>query len=81
MTKRLVRYLSQFTEWHPYRGGGSSCYVICERKFVPMPINRTTVNQILGKEYTTDAEVQEYFECAKVETKQLKTLKMLSFLK
>jgi len=40
-------------------------------KFVPMPINRTTVNQILGKNYTTDAEVQEYFDRAKVETKTI----------
>lgn len=66
--EKVVQYLSQFTEWHPYEHRVMS---FVNGKFVPMPINRTTVNQILGKNYNTDAEVQEYFDRAKVEIKTI----------
>lgn len=55
----VFRYLSQFTEWHPYR---HKVRAYVNGKLVPMPINRTTVNEVLGLHLTTDEEVKEFFD-------------------
>jgi len=58
-SETVVSYLSQFTEWHPYEHRVRS---LVNGLLVPMPINRNTVNQLLGCAYRTDEEVENFFE-------------------
>jgi UDP-galactopyranose mutase len=53
----VVEYLSQFTEWRPYEHR-----VLAEVRGqqVPIPINRTTLNQLFGLGLQTDAEAEAY---------------------
>ncbi|MBI2430173.1 MAG: UDP-galactopyranose mutase [Ignavibacteriales bacterium] len=55
----VFRYLSQFTAWHPYQ---HRVMAYVRGKLVPMPINRTTVNETLGMHFATDDEVQSFYE-------------------
>ncbi len=57
--ERIIAYLSQFTEWYPYE---HRVLAYVEGLFVPMPINRTTVNMLTGKKLSTDDEVKQFFE-------------------
>jgi len=57
--ERVVRYLSQFTEWYPYE---HKVLALVNGIFVPMPINRTTVNQLLGLHLKTDEEVKNLYD-------------------
>ena len=56
---KVVDYLSRFTDWRPYehrvlaRVGG---------QLVPIPINRTTVNELYGLSLETDEEVQAFYD-------------------
>jgi len=53
----VLAYLSRFTAWRPYEHrvladvGGD---------LVPMPINRTTLNKVLGASLTTDVEAEAF---------------------
>ena len=58
-SEKVVSYLSQFTEWHPYEHRVRS---LVNGLLVPMPINRSTVNQLLGQLFQTDKEVEQFFE-------------------
>jgi len=58
-SEKVVAYLSQFTEWHPYEHRVRS---FVNGTLVPMPINRTTVNQLLGQSFRTEEEVLRFFE-------------------
>ena len=58
-SEQVVSYLSQFTEWHSYQHHVRS---FVNGMLVPMPINRTTVNQLFGCAFTTDEEVVRFFE-------------------
>ena len=55
---KVVDYLSQFTEWRPYehrvraRVGG---------KLLPIPINRTTVNEIYGLDLADEAATEAFY--------------------
>ena len=53
----IVDYLSQFTAWRPYEHR-----VLAEvrDKLVPIPINRTTLNQLFDLDLKTDAEAAAY---------------------
>jgi UDP-galactopyranose mutase len=51
-------YLSRFTEWRAYE---HRVLAVVDDKHVPVPINRTTVNDLYGLDLQTDAEVQEFF--------------------
>jgi UDP-galactopyranose mutase len=53
----IVDYLSQFTRWRPYEHR-----VLAEvrGKLVPIPINRTTLNELFGLDLQTDEEAAEY---------------------
>jgi UDP-galactopyranose mutase len=53
----IVDYLSQFTSWRPYEHR-----VLAEvrDKLVPIPINRTTLNELFGLDLKTDEEAAEY---------------------
>jgi UDP-galactopyranose mutase len=52
-------YLSQFTKWRPYE---HRVLASVDGKLVPVPINRTTVNLLYGLNFTTDGEVERFFE-------------------
>lgn len=53
----IVDYLSRFTDWRPYEHR-----VLAEvgGKRVPMPINRTSLNQLYGLDLRTDAEADAF---------------------
>lgn len=48
---RIVEYLSQFTEWHPYE---HRVLASVDGRLVPVPINLNTVNQLYGLDLTVD---------------------------
>src|SRR3954453_5180123 len=51
------RDLSQFTEWRPYE---HRVVARVDGKLVPIPINRTTINELYDLELTTDEEVERF---------------------
>jgi UDP-galactopyranose mutase len=53
----VVDYLSQFTEWRPYE---HRVRASVRDKLVPIPINRTTLNELFGLDLKTDEEAAEY---------------------
>jgi UDP-galactopyranose mutase len=56
-SEQVVDYLSQFTEWRPYE---HRVRAIVRDKMVPIPINRTTLNELFGLNLQTDEEAAEY---------------------
>jgi UDP-galactopyranose mutase len=56
-SEKVVEYLSRFTDWRPYE---HRVLARVDGQFVPMPINRTTVNMLYGLGLTTDAEVEAF---------------------
>ena len=56
---KVVEYLSQFTDWRPYE---HRVVALVDDKHVPMPINRTTVNELYGLDLKTDEEVQAFYD-------------------
>jgi UDP-galactopyranose mutase len=54
-SKRVYSYLSQFTEWRQYEHHVLSSV---NKMLVPMPINRTTVNMLLGHSFSTERELE-----------------------
>jgi len=58
-SQKVVQYLSQFTDWRPYE---HRVLARVDGKLVPMPINRTTVNELYGLELSSDEEVERFLE-------------------
>jgi UDP-galactopyranose mutase len=54
---KVVEYLSQFTDWRPYE---HRVLARVDGQLVPMPINRTTVNQLYGLELSTEQDMEEF---------------------
>jgi UDP-galactopyranose mutase len=54
---QVVDYLSQFTEWRPYE---HRVLAHVRDKLVPIPINRTTLNELFNLDLKTDEEAAEY---------------------
>ncbi|HEX6661975.1 MAG TPA: NAD(P)-binding protein, partial [Sphingomicrobium sp.] len=54
---QVVDYLSQFTEWRPYE---HRVLARVRDQLVPIPINRTTLNQLFGLNLETDEEAADY---------------------
>jgi UDP-galactopyranose mutase len=54
---QVVDYLSQFTEWRPYE---HRVRAVVRDKLVPIPINRTTLNELFGLDLKTDEEAADY---------------------
>jgi UDP-galactopyranose mutase len=54
---QVFEYLSQFTEWRPYE---HRVRAVVRDKLVPIPINRTTLNELFGLSLETDEEAAEY---------------------
>jgi UDP-galactopyranose mutase len=53
----VVDYLSRFTEWRPYE---HRVLANVRDRLVPIPINRTTLNELFDLELKTDEEAAEY---------------------
>jgi UDP-galactopyranose mutase len=53
----IVDYLSQFTRWRPYE---HRVLADVRDKLVPIPINRTTLNELFGLNLQTDEDAAEY---------------------
>jgi UDP-galactopyranose mutase len=57
-SERIFDYLSKFTEWRPYE---HRVLARVDGKLLPIPINRTTVNQLYGLNLQTEAECEAFF--------------------
>ncbi len=55
---KVVEYLSQFTEWRPYE---QRVLAQIGEQLLPIPINRTTVNELYGLDLQTDEEVEAFY--------------------
>jgi UDP-galactopyranose mutase len=58
-SEKVVEYLSNFTDWRPYE---HRVLARVDGQFVPMPINRTTINQLYGLKLSTEMEVERFLE-------------------
>jgi UDP-galactopyranose mutase len=56
-SEQVVDYLSQFTEWRPYE---HRVRAVVRDRLVPIPINRTTLNELFGLDLETDQEAADY---------------------
>jgi len=56
-SEQVSDYLSQFTEWRPYE---HRVRAVVRDKLVPIPINRTTLNELFGLDLKTDEEAADY---------------------
>jgi UDP-galactopyranose mutase len=54
----IVDYLSQFTDWWPYE---HRVMANVEGKLLPLPINRTTLNELYGLDLRTDEDVARFY--------------------
>jgi UDP-galactopyranose mutase len=50
-------YLSRFTEWLPYE---HRVLARVDERLVPVPINRTTINELYGLDLVSDSDVRDY---------------------
>ncbi len=68
--ERVVDYLSRFTDWRPYEHR-----VVAQvgHQRLPIPINRTTVNELYGLNLQTDEEVEAFYAERAEPRDQLKT--------
>jgi len=55
---KVVEYLSQFTEWRPYE---HRVLAQVGDQRLPIPINRTTVNELYGLDLRTEEEVEAFY--------------------
>jgi UDP-galactopyranose mutase len=58
-SEKVVEYLSRFTDWRPYE---HRVLARVDGKLVPMPINRTTINELYGLNLTTEEEMERFLE-------------------
>lgn len=61
-SERIFRYLSRFTAWHRYE---HRVLASVDGKFLPIPINRTTINQMYGLNLD-EAGISAYLESVRV---------------
>ncbi|MFZ1290713.1 MAG: UDP-galactopyranose mutase [Melioribacteraceae bacterium] len=61
-SKKVFDYLSQFTEWRFYE---HRVLAKLNDDLYPIPINRTTINKLYNKNFTTDEEVAEFYNSVK----------------
>ena len=58
-SQKVVGYLSRFTQWRPYE---HRVLARVDGKLLPMPINRTTINDLYDLELASDEEVERFLE-------------------
>jgi len=56
-SEKVVEYLSRFTDWRPYE---HRVLARVDGKLVPMPINRTTINELYGLGLETDEDMEGF---------------------
>ena len=66
----IVDYLSQFTQWRPYE---HRVLAHVRDQLVPIPINRTTLNQLFGLDLKTDDEAAAYLASRAEPVAQIQT--------
>jgi UDP-galactopyranose mutase len=67
---RVVRYLSQFTDWRPYE---HRVIAHVDGRHVPVPINRTTLNELYGLGLTTEDEAREFLAARAEPVERIRT--------
>jgi UDP-galactopyranose mutase len=73
-SEKVFRYLSQFTEWRHYEHTvKAEVKTESGTKYLPVPINRTTVNELYGLDLKTDEECQAFFERVAEPVEECKT--------
>lgn len=63
-SKEVFEYLSQFTEWRKYE---HRVLANLNGELYPIPINRTTINKLYKKNFTTEKEVYNFYESVREE--------------
>ena len=61
-SKKVFDYLSQFTKWRKYE---HKVLAKLNDEYYPIPINRDTINKLYNKKFTTDKEVEDYYNKVK----------------
>jgi UDP-galactopyranose mutase len=69
-SEKVVSYLSNFTTWRPYE---HRTLADIGGKLLPIPINRTTVNELYGLSLSDDDECQAFFDSVAEPVAQAKT--------
>ena len=69
-SRRLLAYLSRFTEWRPYE---HRVLAAVNGKLVPIPINRTTINNLYGLNLATEFEVSHFLQSKAVPMADIKS--------
>jgi UDP-galactopyranose mutase len=69
-SKLVVDYLSQFTDWRPYE---HRVVAEVDGRHVPVPINRTTVNELYGLELRSDEDVDAFFAARREQVDHIRT--------
>ncbi len=71
-SKIVFDYLSQFTEWIKYE---HKVVAFVDGKYVPVPVNRNTINIIYGLDLKTDESVANYLDKERVNLTEIKNAK------
>jgi UDP-galactopyranose mutase len=71
-SEQIVDYLSRFTNWRRYE---HRVLVEVDSMLLPMPINRTTLNQFFKIDLRTDAEAAAFLAARAVPTDEIRTSK------
>jgi UDP-galactopyranose mutase len=69
-SKRVVDYLSRFTKWRPYE---HRVVANVDGRHVPVPINRTTVNELYGLDLRSDEDVEAFFSARREHVAHVRT--------
>jgi UDP-galactopyranose mutase len=69
-SEQVVDYLSQFTEWRPYE---HRVLAYVRGKLVPIPINRTTLNELFDLDLKTDDEAAAYLASRAEPVEEIRT--------
>ena len=69
-SEQVWDYLSKFTKWRPYE---HRVRAIVRDKLVPIPINRTTLNELFGLDLKTDEEAADYLASRAEPVEDIKT--------
>lgn len=69
-SRDILDYLSRFTRWRFYE---HRVLAQVEGKLVPMPINRTTLNELYGLDLATEAEAQAYLASVAVAVPEIRS--------
>ncbi|GBD49481.1 UDP-galactopyranose mutase [Methylopila sp. Yamaguchi] len=66
----IVEYLSKFTEWRPYE---HRVLGRVDDKLVPIPINRTTLNELYGLDLATEEQAAAFLESRAEPVEEIRT--------